>query len=471
MTANLDSSYLQKTSLAQLTNWSVRYLLETSFSYNEKFDLSPIGSFLKRRRDIIHVQDEVEYQQVTVKINGNGVEERDWKFGKDIGTKRQYRASAGQFIMSKIDARNGAFGIIPEELDGAMVTNDFPVFDIDTEKILPQFFVLLTSTKEFISFAQSCSSGTTNRQRIDLEMFLNQTVPLPEIQFQKNILDEYQSLIDSSRSKKISSSELNKNRKEDFLESLGIDEIEEREKIKGISTISFKNLETWGVGNPEFELMKIFDESKYELTTTEQIAKISSGGTPSRSIKKYYDGNILWVKSGEVRENIIKDTEEKITEEAVRNSSAKVFPKNSLIIAMYGATAGRTAILGTSATTNQACAVLYDINESKVNRFYLWYYFQTQINNFKSITAGSAQPNLNAYKIANYKIPVPPIEIQEKLTKDFESKYKMEKKLLEESENLEKEAKSKFREEIFQNLCIHPTNHMLDSHSQLAMAE
>ena len=79
----------------------------------------------------------------------------------------------------------------------------------------------------------------------------------------------------------------------------------------------------------------------------------TSGGTPSRTEAKYYNGNIPWVKSGELDKGIIIDTEEKITEEAIKNSSAKIFPKGTLLIALYGATIGKLAFLGVDAATNQ----------------------------------------------------------------------------------------------------------------------
>jgi type I restriction enzyme, S subunit len=92
-------------------------------------------------------------------------------------------------------------------------------------------------------------------------------------------------------------------------------------------------------------------------TTLGDIAEWGSGGTPSRSYSEFYGGSIPWVKTGELNQGIIFDTEEKLTEDGLANSSAKIFPKNAVVVAMYGATIGKTAILGIDAATNQACAV------------------------------------------------------------------------------------------------------------------
>lgn len=186
--------FLHFANLKDIPNWSVQYADEEDFGFTKKFPMARIGSFLVKSRDIIEVQDDVEYKQVTLKINNGGVVPRNngaTLKGSKIGTKRQHIIHAGQFIMSKIDARNGAYGIVPSELEGAIVTNDFPVFDVDIEKVIPQFLVLVSTTDKFVEFARKCSSGTTNRKRIDIAAFLNQQIPLPSIEKQKKILEVY----------------------------------------------------------------------------------------------------------------------------------------------------------------------------------------------------------------------------------------------------------------------------------------
>jgi len=176
---------------ANMSNWSVSALRDMNFNYSAQFPLLRIGDFLIRSRKIINIDDETIYKRVKVKINSNGVVLRDTEKGVNIGTKKQYLAKTGQFIVSKIDARNGAFGIIPDELNNAIVTNDFPLFDVDITKINPHFLPFVTTTKEFIKFAQSCSSGTTNRQRMDIDMFLEQKIPLPSLDEQQKLVGNY----------------------------------------------------------------------------------------------------------------------------------------------------------------------------------------------------------------------------------------------------------------------------------------
>ena len=93
-----------------------------------------------------------------------------------------------QFLLSKIDARNGAFGIATNELDGAIITADFFAYDIDEDKINPYFLSLITTTKQFIQFAQNSSTGTTNRQRLNEKLFLDVEIPLPDIDTQEELV-------------------------------------------------------------------------------------------------------------------------------------------------------------------------------------------------------------------------------------------------------------------------------------------
>ncbi|MEX0596802.1 MAG: restriction endonuclease subunit S, partial [Candidatus Paceibacterota bacterium] len=149
------------------------------------------------------------------------------------------------------------------------------------------------------------------------------------------------------------------------------------------------------------------------------ICTTSSGGTPLTSRKEYYqDGTINWLTSGEVRNGLIKETKYKITELGLKNSSAKIFPKNTVLVAMYGATAGQVGILGIGSSTNQAiCGI---IPNEKTNPKYLYYYLRQQTSDFLDIRTGVARPNLSQDKIKNFKIPVLSLSVQDKIVKEIE---------------------------------------------------
>ena len=131
------------------------------------------------------------YKQITVKLYGKGVTERGVALGKDIKTRPQFLAHANDLIMSRIDARNGAFGIIPQSLDGAIVTQDFPMFRVDTGTVLAKYLALVLKSEEFVELCKRSSRGTTNRKRLNEEAFLSEELSLPDKEKQQQILDFY----------------------------------------------------------------------------------------------------------------------------------------------------------------------------------------------------------------------------------------------------------------------------------------
>lgn len=154
------------------------------------------------------------------------------------------------------------------------------------------------------------------------------------------------------------------------------------------------------------------NEKGWEKIKLGDLSQISSGSTPSRLNDNYFSGNIPWVKTGEVNGKIILDTEEKITKEALENSSCKLYPKGSLIIAMYGQgkTRGQIGFLGIDATTNQACAVIPP--SEKINFNYLFQLLKLNYEDLRSLGRGGNQPNLNSGLIKSYEVINPPITLQ-----------------------------------------------------------
>ncbi|WHG00167.1 restriction endonuclease subunit S (plasmid) [Escherichia coli] len=153
-------------------------------------------------------------------------------------------------------------------------------------------------------------------------------------------------------------------------------------------------------------LEKLLDGVEVEWKTLEDISiKISSGGTPKTGVSEFYDGDIPWLRTQEVNFCDIWDTEVKITESGVKNSSAKWIPKNCVIVAMYGATVGKIGINKIPMTTNQACANI-QLNEEVAHYRYVFHFLCSQYTYIKSLGTGS-QTNINAQIVKNIKIPIP----------------------------------------------------------------
>ena len=154
-------------------------------------------------------------------------------------------------------------------------------------------------------------------------------------------------------------------------------------------------------------------------TYMNRVAQWGSGGTPSRKNPEYYKGYIPWIKTGELNDGYVYDTEEKITDEAIACSSAKIFPANTIAIAMYGATIGKVGILGMEAATNQACACGICL-EALAYKF-LFYYARSQKGAFIGKAKGGAQPNISQEIIKTHFIPLPPLAEQQRIVDRIES--------------------------------------------------
>lgn len=166
----------------------------------------------------------------------------------------------------------------------------------------------------------------------------------------------------------------------------------------------------------------------WENTTIGKISKIGSGGTPSRTNPQYFEGKIPWVKTGEIDWNIITDTEEHITSEAIENSSAKLFPTDTVLVAMYGQglTRGRAAILGINATTNQAVCALQP-NEETFN-YYLYYYFACNYWELREKAVGGNQPNFSGTIISKFPIRLPTLPEQKEIVRILDSFFEKEQR-------------------------------------------
>jgi len=176
-----------------------------------------------------------------------------------------------------------------------------------------------------------------------------------------------------------------------------------------------QRLLTQGIGHTEYKQTPLGKIPKtWKIVKINQIADTFSGGTPSREKSEYYKGNIHWIKSGELNQDEIFETEEYITERALNESSAKMVSKNTLLMAMYGATAGQVAITRIDASINQAIAAIVPEKKFTTTEF-LYYYLQFYINRIISKTQGSGQPNLSQTVIKKIEITLPPLSEQQKI--------------------------------------------------------
>ena len=331
--------------------------------------MQKLGDYIKEYSARNKQNEDIPVYSVT---NSNGFC-RDY-FGKEVASsnKKTY----------KIVPRN-AFAYNPSRInvgsvdyqhyeDRVIVSPLYNVFTVD-ERVVPEYLYFYLKNPNTIKRIKAVASGSV-RDNLKLSMLYEFPISLPSVSNQKTIvktINKVQAVIDSKKSA--------------------------LEKLDNLIKARF------------VEMFK----GKYDSFKVGEKLKTTSGGTPKSSVSEYYDGgNIPWLTSGEVNYGDITKPSNYITEKGLNNSSAKWVPENSIVIAMYGATAGKVGIVRYKTTTNQAvCSVLPNDN---FNQEFLRYAFQDISEELTSKAIGGGQPNISQAIIKNSYIVDAPIEEQER---------------------------------------------------------
>ena len=250
---------------------------------------------------------------------------------------------------------------------------------VNRDKVLPYFLYCCLCKMDI----QSLNTGSAVPS-MTFEKYYSIEVPIPPLSTQHRIatiLSRYDSLIENYQ-----------------------------KQIKLLEEAAQRLFKEWFVDLhfPGHENTKIVDgvPEGWEKKKVKEVCDTTSGGTPSRSKTEFYTGDILWVKTKELNDDFIFDTEEKITENAIRNSSAKMVPSGSILMAMYGATIGKLGIATKELSCNQACCVFL-LPEDSTLRLYLYNWLLNSRTLLISMGKGAAQPNLSQDMIKNLEVVVP----------------------------------------------------------------
>ena len=443
--------YIHFVNYKDIPNWSVQYVVEENLGFTKKYPMAKIGSFLKKSKNQIEIQDDVEYKQVTVKINNGGVVARNdgqLKKGSEIGTKRQTVVHSGQFIVSKIDARNGAFGVIPDDLEGAIVTNDFPVFDVDSTKILPQFMVLISTTPQFVEFARKCSSGTTNRKRIDIDAFLQQAIPLPSLEEQEGILARYTQVIEK----------IENNERQILFFSEGeqklFGKLLKMKKCGGCKGDTSLRFITYSSTAQRWDSFAVNQSVKSDFPIRNLgtcIKDIATGTTPSTNKQEYFSGNIKFYTPADIGVGkYLGQSCRNISDLAVRDNKARLFHKNDLLFVGIGSTVGKVGIVEDEYVSSNQQITGFTVDESQLKVEYLYYYLKFNKDLAIADSSKTTLPIVNQEKIKQIPIVVPPLALQEDIAEKLSAVDDNIDLLKRQNEQLKSSFLSEFEQAIFE---------------------
>ena len=440
--------YLRFTRFQDIVLWDIKQCLDKSI--NSKYPIGELSNYLIEEGNKYDISSPKQEYGILGVNNKEGIFDAYIEKGDKI--KQKYKQmKTGWIAYNPYRINVGSIGIKKAFHKHSFISPAYVVFRC-TDILKPEFLYLIMRTERFNSIIRKSTTGSV-RQILSFHTLSKLQIPIPSIEEQEKLIAKF-----SDKMKVAENLELNASQMEcsivDYLKNrLGFIVRQEKtiqnSKYQNLRFINFSDVQEWGIEIIQKKHNKeIF---RYPIMKIKSLCQLGSGGTPSRSCPQYFKGNIPWVKTGEVVNDEILETEEHITEEAIVNSSVKLYPKGSLIIAMYGQgdTRGRTAKLGIDATTNQACAVLHDIDNNIVSTDYLWYYLQGRYDDLRSLASGNNQPNLNAGKINNYDVVVPPMSVQNEIVTYIREQKALVKQLKQKAIFIREEALKEFENDIF----------------------
>lgn len=397
----------------KLDRWVVPSAALLSCALPAGWERCKIADLVTAVANAVSVAPEAEYKLAGVKWYGEGVFHRETVLGTATSAHTLSPLIVGALIYNRLFAWKASFAVVPPELSGCFVSNEFPQFVPDTSKVLPEYLYLWCVSEQTIKAVNAASTGSAavSRNRFREKYFLEFEIALPPVPVQREIVAAWEAARKAAAETATKVAELERGIELRFLSDLGLGASERRAPPKALA-LRWSEVRRWGVALAWRERHHS-RECKYRMMRLGDVCQTGTGGTPSRTRREYFGGGIPWVKTTEVRNRIITMTEETLSAAGLANSQAKLYPAGSIVLAMYGqgATRGRTAKLGTVAATNQACLVMTDFVIDLLPDF-MWYYLIARYDDLRGLASGNNQPNLSAELVRAFPVPIPPEPVQ-----------------------------------------------------------
>jgi len=401
-----------------------------------------LGKVIERNTEQVTIEDNQTYKQVTVRLWGKGVQLRNEVKGHEIKSAKRFVVKPKQFIISKIDARNGASGLIPDELNGAVITADFLSFNCKVDFIIPEYLFWLSKTNWFIEQCVKASSGTTNRVRLNEKKFLEIEIPLPDIQQQKVVINKINNvvgIISKIDSELNEQSELVAELRRAILHQAVQGQVVEQEQNDTPALELLKEIEVEKKELLKNKLMKkpkslpkvTCDEIPFKIPENwewvrlgELVSKLGAGKTPLGGDKNYVSSGVKFIRSQNVwNEGLNTDDIAFISEEMNTSMAGSIVESNDILLNITGGSIGRSCLISSDfdiGNVNQHVAIIRLIDpkiRQYIHKCIISPLFQQEIMN---VQVGVSREGLSMTKLAKFLIPLPPIEEQERIINKVE---------------------------------------------------
>jgi len=341
-----------------------------------------LGEVISLNVDAVDVNPAETYQFAGVYSFGRGLFHRGPLVGSETTYKKFHRLHENQFVMSQVKGWEGALARVTCEFEGYYLSPVYPTFSADSAQLDIGYLEHYFKQKKTWDQLERLSTGMgARRNSVYPDMLFSLEIPLPPLDEQRRIVAHIEAL--SVR----------------IAEARGL----RQQAVAEAEAFWYSSLQ-----QTRHELLM----GGWEVKQIGELASVTSGGTPSREVSAYWNGEIPWIKTGELIDGDILGAEEFITEDGLNNSSTKLFPIETILIALYGQgqTRGRTGRLMIEAATNQACCAI--LPTERFDSRFLQYWIRSLYSEMREVAHGGAQPNWNSSTIKRIEVPLLPLSEQ-----------------------------------------------------------
>ncbi len=342
-----------------------------------KYEKENLGNIMSLKRDVLKLEDfNPDYRLVEkIRFKDGAMILRD---DSETGIDLQF-AEIGDLLISKINFHQGATAI--NNYGKVLTSLDYLVYEVARSKAIPAFVHLMVRDKSFIQYVTENKPGGI-KGRSKPEFIETLEIPLPSVEEQAGIFAQIE---------------------------------KQKAIIDGVDNV----INNWEMVESDF----IKDAINYNNIIVDEFASVGTGSTPSREINEYFIGENNWVLTSEVSMNEITETAEKLSDTAIKDYGLKIYPENTILIAMYGQgkTRGQSALLKIPASITQNCGAII-VDRDKAVPKYVWYYLMSIYEKIRGQDySGGGVPHLNLTIVKQIRVPLPDISIQEQIVSELET--------------------------------------------------
>lgn len=411
--------YLKLCDFTDLQFWDY-YTLSHQNCISSSYSIIELEEVITQRKKFITISDDKEYKRCRVQISGKGIVLRDIVLGKEIKTKKQQICKIDDFLVAEIDAKVGGFGIVPKELEDAVVSGHYFLFEIDTKILLPKFLGIIVKTNTFQK--QVKSTGSTNYAAIRPYHVLSYQIPLPSLSEQEILVKNYFAKIEEAEKLSQQAEDLETEIERYFLEQLGLKPFVLKQRTYGLQIVSYADLDRWDYFSSDNSINASLKKSIFPLSTTGQSFEFAKR-TFNKSI--YAKPTFKYIEIGAIDPiKGILEAKEIATNKAPSRATQFV-KENDLIIGTTRPYLKKFAIV-TKEYNNDVCSSGFSVIASNEN-YHLPYLLQFLnctygIEQLKNRMTGGLYPAITEPELKEIKIPFPSVEKQIEIMQLIEKK-------------------------------------------------